>query len=121
MQPDLAIIIKYLEPGLVPMVDYVIEDASDGIGPFIAQWNVETPTQPTQPEIDAARPAALAANLNTKNLKLREDLGPSVYKMDLAIVTQIQSMIGAAVTVATPQMQTLLDELAAIDAAYPVT
>mgnify|MGYP003527222709 CR=1 FL=1 len=51
--------LKYLFPSADFETDFLIED--DGTGPRIIQWNRPEP-QPTQAEIEAAYPAALAAS-----------------------------------------------------------
>lgn len=51
MNPVFAI--KQLYPDAVNLVDFSIEDKSDGGGPFIAEWNLIDP-QPTQAELDQA-------------------------------------------------------------------
>lgn len=50
--------LQYLFPGIDLASDVVIED--DGSGPRIAAWNRSEP-QPTDAEIEAATPAAIAA------------------------------------------------------------
>ena len=57
---NLATVIAYLVPGITffPGGDCEIVDTGDG--PFIARWSHSNP-QPTDAEIEAAAPAALAA------------------------------------------------------------
>lgn len=50
--------ISHLFPGTDFLRDVILQD--DGSGPYIAQWNRPEP-QPTQAEIEATHPAALAA------------------------------------------------------------
>ncbi len=45
--------LEYLFPEAISLVDYVIQDNSDGKDPFIADWNLIDP-QPTQAELDQA-------------------------------------------------------------------
>lgn len=45
--------LEYLFPDAVSLVDYVIQDNSDGKDPFVAEWNLADP-QPTQVELDQA-------------------------------------------------------------------
>lgn len=42
-----------LFPHAQPFTDFIIQDDSDGNGPYIAQWNLEEP-QPTEEELQAA-------------------------------------------------------------------
>jgi len=50
--------LKYMFPSIDLLAECRLQD--DGAGPYIAQWNRPEP-QPTQAEIEAAYPAALAA------------------------------------------------------------
>ncbi|MEC0264458.1 XkdW family protein [Paenibacillus anseongense] len=45
--------ITHLFPQAVPFTDFIVQDDSDGNGPYIAQWNLEEP-QPTEEELQAA-------------------------------------------------------------------
>lgn len=54
----MTLTISYLFPGINFETECIMEDA--GSGPYIAQWNRHEP-QPTDAEIEAAYPAALAA------------------------------------------------------------
>jgi hypothetical protein len=51
--------IMQLYPSAVPNVDFIVQDDSDGNGPYIAQWNVKDAQgkpvpQPTEEELQAA-------------------------------------------------------------------
>jgi hypothetical protein len=51
--------ILYLYPDANPLMDFIIQDDSDGNGPYIAQWNVKDAdgndvTEPTDEELTAA-------------------------------------------------------------------
>ncbi len=56
---NLAAVIAYLVPGATFFPGGDCEIVDTGGGPFIARWSHSTP-QPTEAEIDAAAPAALA-------------------------------------------------------------
>lgn len=54
--------IKYLYPNAVPLVDFVLQDNSDGNGPFITQWNeTKLGPKPTKTTLGAVSAAAIAA------------------------------------------------------------
>lgn len=55
---DLPLVLMHMYPQSAPMIDYEVHNGVDGL--YIARWNRPEP-QPTQAEIDAAYPAALAA------------------------------------------------------------
>lgn len=55
MEASLYDIIKYIYPDIQDW-QFSLQDNGDGQGPFIAYWDYPQP-QPTQAEIDAARPA----------------------------------------------------------------
>lgn len=46
-------IITHLYPQAVPLTDFIVQDDSDGSGPYIAQWNLEA-AQPTEEELQTA-------------------------------------------------------------------
>ncbi|MGO4269819.1 XkdW family protein [Paenibacillus sp. TAF58] len=45
--------IIHLFPQANPMLDFIVQDDSDGEGPYIAQWNMQEPL-PTEEELQAA-------------------------------------------------------------------
>ncbi|KIL42091.1 hypothetical protein SD70_02590 [Gordoniibacillus kamchatkensis] len=56
---DIVKAIQYLHPNSVPLRDFMVQDDSDGNGPYIAQWNVKDADgndvpQPTDEELQAA-------------------------------------------------------------------
>jgi len=50
---NIAQAIMHLYPQANPMMDFIVQDDSDGEGPYIAQWNIEEP-QLTEEELQAA-------------------------------------------------------------------
>ncbi|NQX60447.1 XkdW family protein [Paenibacillus qinlingensis] len=38
---NIALAIKHLYPQSIPMTDFIVQDDSDGNGPYIAQWNMD--------------------------------------------------------------------------------
>jgi ATP-dependent Clp protease ATP-binding subunit ClpA len=50
---NIAQTIVYLYPEAKPFIDFVIQDDSDGSGPYIAAWNLPDP-QPTEADLQAA-------------------------------------------------------------------
>jgi hypothetical protein len=57
---NIAQAIMHLFPQANPMIDFIVQDDSDGEGPYLAQWNIEAP-QPTEEELQAAWEAYLVA------------------------------------------------------------
>lgn len=45
--------IQHIYPQARQLIDFIVQDDSDGNGPYIAQWNLPQP-QPTQAELEAA-------------------------------------------------------------------
>lgn len=60
---NIALAIMYLFPEANPMIDFVVQDDSDGNGAYIAQWNLEEP-QPTEEELQSAWDALQALPLD---------------------------------------------------------
>ena len=52
--------IKYLFPDAVNGRDYIVQDDSDGKGPYIKEWNLQD-SQPTKAELDAVAASATQA------------------------------------------------------------
>ncbi|OAS17153.1 XkdW family protein [Paenibacillus oryzisoli] len=50
---NIAQAIMHLYPQSIPMTDFIVQDDSDGNGPYIAQWNLEDP-QPTLDDLQSA-------------------------------------------------------------------
>ncbi|MEC0231277.1 XkdW family protein [Paenibacillus alba] len=50
---NIALAIMHLFPKANPMMDFIVQDDSDGNGAYIAQWNLEKP-KPTEAELKAA-------------------------------------------------------------------
>lgn len=47
---NIALAIMHLYPQANPITDFIVQDDSDGEGPYIAAWNLEDP-QPTEEEL----------------------------------------------------------------------
>ncbi len=75
MQLDGAI--KQLFPEAVNGVDFILQDDSDGEGPFIKEWNLPDP-QPTQAELAQAETVHLAAQAKVAYKELRKREYPDV-------------------------------------------
>ena len=50
---NIAQAIMHLFPQVNPMIDFIVQDDSDGEGPYIAHWGLEEP-EPTEEELQAA-------------------------------------------------------------------
>lgn len=50
---NIAQAIMHLFPQANPLMDFIVQDDSDGEGPYIAKWNLEEP-EPTEEELQAA-------------------------------------------------------------------
>ncbi|MRN57038.1 XkdW family protein [Paenibacillus monticola] len=75
---NIAQTIMYLNPTANPMTDFVVQDDSDGEGPYIAAWNLPDP-QPTEAELQSAWEAYQEAEANkppqlTEIEQVREEL-----------------------------------------------
>ncbi len=73
--------IKHLYPNAVNLVDYSLQDNSDGKGVFIAHWDaIKLGAKPTAEQISAATPAANVAQAQaTLNQKHRAYLASTDY------------------------------------------
>ncbi|ULO09680.1 hypothetical protein H1230_13420 [Paenibacillus sp. 19GGS1-52] len=60
---NIAQVIMHLYPTANQMIDFMVQDNSDGNGPFIAFWNLPEP-QPTETELQAAWEAYLEEQAN---------------------------------------------------------
>jgi hypothetical protein len=97
--------ITYLFPGIQMPQDYMLRDDSDGNGPYIEYWNRPEP-QPTQAEIQAAYPAALAAAQRAAIPKVsRRQMLTALHRVDL--LTTIRAAVDASNDV---ELQIAFDE-----------
>jgi hypothetical protein len=60
---NIALSILHLYPDADSMRDFLVQDDSDGKGPYIAAWNLDAP-QPTETELQAAWEAYLETEAN---------------------------------------------------------
>ena len=100
---NLPIIIKHLFPDGRPLDDWVLTDI--GNGPFISRWN-RVERQPTDAELLAAEPAALAAVAAEEARRIESTTARDDAKRD-TIITGID---GATLT----QAKTAIRQLAQI-------
>ncbi|ULO08150.1 phage portal protein [Paenibacillus sp. 19GGS1-52] len=75
---NIALSIMHLYPDSDPMKDFIVQDDSDGNGPYIALWNLDKP-QPTESELLTAWEAYLEVEANkppvlTEIEQVREEL-----------------------------------------------
>lgn len=100
--------LKYLFPGIDLSADVVIED--DGKGPRIAKW-LRPEKQPTPEELQAAEPAALAAQ-QAEAVKVAE----SATARDDAkrALTALDTIIAGIDTATLAQAKTAIKQLAQI-------
>jgi len=78
--------LKHLHPNADPMVDFTLQDNSDGKGPFIAKWDTaKLGKQPTQAELDAV---TIAANLAIPKAEF-------IVKIDRDVDKLISEVIGS--------------------------
>ncbi|MBA2943390.1 hypothetical protein HZF08_34530 [Paenibacillus sp. CGMCC 1.16610] len=72
---NVAEVIIHLYPQANPLLDFIVQDDSDGNGPYIAQWNLEA-AQPTEKELLAAwkamQPTPESQIANAKRSKTAE-------------------------------------------------
>lgn len=68
--------IKYLYPAADPLVDFAIQDNSDGRGPFIAKWNeAKLGPKPDKAKLDSvATVAATVAAARVASARAEKDL-----------------------------------------------
>ncbi|NQX66816.1 hypothetical protein HQN90_11845 [Paenibacillus alba] len=50
---NIAQAIMHLYPDANPLTDFIVQDDSDGQGPYIAKWNLESP-EPTEEQLQSA-------------------------------------------------------------------
>lgn len=85
--------IKHLYPAAVPLVDFILQDNSDGTGPFIAKWDEsKLGPKPTKAELDAVSVAAEQARVDKEaSDKAKAELAA----IDLASIRAIRAYIAA--------------------------
>lgn len=85
--------IKHLYPAAVPLVDFILQDNSDGTGPFIAKWDEsKLGPKPTKAELDAVSVAAEQARLDAETSdKAKAELAI----IDLGSIRAIREYIAA--------------------------
>lgn len=98
--------------GYVSLVDFVLQDDSDGNGPYIAKW-LHPNKRPTAQEIEAAWPAvqaALAAEaVARKTADDQQSAGITEAKKAYA---RMQTIIDGADTATTLQLRAAIKEIA---------
>lgn len=100
--------LKYLFPGIDLSSDIVIED--DGKGPRIAKW-LRAERQPTDAELKAAEPAALAALAAEDAKRVESSIARSDARQAIAMLdTIIDGIDGATLA----QAKTAIKQLAQI-------
>lgn len=85
--------IKHLYPAAVPLVDFILQDNSDGTGPFIAKWDEsKLGPKPTKAELDAVSIVADKARLDAETSdKAKAELAA----IDLTSIRSIREYIAA--------------------------
>lgn len=85
--------IKYLYPTAVPLVDFVLQDNSDGNGPFIAWWDeVKLGPKPTKAELDAVSVTAEKARVDRE---ASDKAKAELTAIDLASIRSIREYIAS--------------------------
>lgn len=101
-------VLAYLFPDGKPLDDWVLQD--DGAGPYIKAWR-RAEKQPTLAELQAAEPAALAAEQAEEAKRVESDAARDDAKRALAALDTIIAGIDGA-TLA--QAETAIKQLAQI-------
>lgn len=89
--------ILFLYPNTNPLTDFIVQDDSDGNGPYIAQWNLTEP-QPTEAELQAAWDAMQPTDadlLALSQAKKKKEISDAV---SAKIVSGYQSAVALAST-----------------------
>lgn len=100
--------LKYLFPDIDLSSDVVIED--DGKGPRIAKW-LRAERQPTDAELLAAEPAALAAEQVEEAKRIESHTARDDAKRALSA---LDTIIAGAPTATTAQLRAAVEQLARI-------
>lgn len=101
-------VLAHLFPDGKPLDDWVLQD--DGAGPYIKAWR-RAEKQPTDAELKAAEPAALAALAAEDVKRIESDTARDDAKRAL---TALDTIIAGAPTATTAQMRTAIEQLARI-------
>lgn len=88
---NIALAIMHLFPNANPLIDFIVQDDSDGNGPYLAQWNLEDP-QPTEDEIQEAWEAYNALPAPEIQPSETELLGMQMVEKDLQLL-ELQSLV----------------------------
>lgn len=92
---NIALSIIYLYPKANPMTDFIVQDDSDGKGPYIALWNLDKP-QPTETELLSAWEAYQEAEANkTPVLSEIEQVREELAQMQIALTDNYAQLLAA--------------------------
>jgi hypothetical protein len=105
---NLSVTLAHLFPGMDFERECVLQD--DGGGPYIKAWR-RAERQPTDAELKAAEPAAIAAEQAKEAQKVESDTARDEAKR---AIQHLDTIIAGAPTATNAQMKTWVEQLARI-------
>ena len=82
---NIAQAIMHLYPDSKPLIDFIVQDDSDGNGPYIASWNLSD-EQPTPAQLEQAYAEFLALPIPIPEPSEVDMLGMQMVEKDLQIL-----------------------------------
>jgi len=95
--------------GFTPDTDYVLQDDSDGSGPYIKEWNSASP-QPTEAEIETAHAEWQAEHDSQEYARNRQAEYPSIDELIVALWEGVVEERMASVTALEGLRQAVKDK-----------
>jgi len=68
--------------------DVIVEDREDGKGPRIVQWNLDSPTKPTDTQLDALEKEATAFDNESSLVEVRQVRNQKLAETDWVVIKE---------------------------------
>jgi len=94
---NIAQVIMYLFPQADPLSDFLIQDDSDGKGPYIAQWNLEA-DKPTEEALQAAWDAMQPTEADLLDAEKAKKMAEIQSAVSIALQTFTSDTLGTVHT-----------------------
>ena len=68
--------------------DVIVQDKEDGNGPMIVQWNLDSPTKPTDKQLDALETKATVIDNENSLVELRAERDVKLTETDWVVIKE---------------------------------